>query len=265
MPPVQPPLLPLGLTSPWCGKPCLTRSLFLLLRGEFNTNEGIFVMECIFCVFTDNEGNIRLVMYVNLMGDVAGEAARGKNVFLTGVYTKHEYLQGMVVECYVALLVLFVTSLDVACVGDFAWPCPSRCKYAHSTVMWHAPCFQVLVLWDAAMLAARKISAYQLLKKNFDVCALVVSKDDDDVMMICSDGYLVFLKVDVDKLVMCRDGNFFGLKVNDDWMVLCNDGISVFPVPMDLNQWLIGCIFLVLVGFPGSVISCFSVVFPMTQ
>ena len=55
-PPVQPPLLLLGLPSPWCGKPCLTRSLFLLLRGVFNTNEGIFVMECIFCVFIDKRG-----------------------------------------------------------------------------------------------------------------------------------------------------------------------------------------------------------------
>ena len=43
MPPVQPPMQPVGLPSPWCGKPCLTRSLFLLLRGEFNTNEGIVV------------------------------------------------------------------------------------------------------------------------------------------------------------------------------------------------------------------------------
>ena len=28
MPPVQPPMQPVGLPSPWCGKPCLTRSLF---------------------------------------------------------------------------------------------------------------------------------------------------------------------------------------------------------------------------------------------
>ena len=79
-------------------------------------------MEFIFCVFTDNEGNIWLVMFLNLMGDFAGEVVRDKNVFLTSVHTKHEYFQGMVVECYAALLVLFVTSLDVACVGDFAWP-----------------------------------------------------------------------------------------------------------------------------------------------
>ena len=166
-------------------------------------------------------------MFVNLMGDFAGEVARGKNVFLIGVHTKHEYFQDMAVECYVALLVLLVTSLDVVCVGDFAWPCRSRCGYAHTIVMWHAPCFQVLVLWDAAMLAARKISAYQMLIENFDVCALVVSKD----------------------------GIFFGLKVNDDWMMMCNDRILVFSVPMDLNQWLIGYIFFAPVGYPGNVIN----------
>ena len=69
-------------------------------------------------------------MYVNLMGDVLVRSRVARMFFLTGVRTKHEYLQGVVVECLVALLVLFVTSLDVACVGDFAWPCSSGCGYA---------------------------------------------------------------------------------------------------------------------------------------
>ena len=211
MPPVQPPLQPLGLPSPWCGKPCLMRPLSLLLLGVIYTNEGIIVIECTFCVFTDNEGNIWFVMHVNFLEVVSVEAVRGKNPFLTGVCTKLEYLQGKVVECYAALLLMIAMSSDVACAGDFAWPCPSGCGYAHTSVMWHAPCFQVLVMKGAAMLAARKSSVYQ------------------KPTVLCYDDISVFLMVDDGELVTCSIGNFFGLKVNDEWMLRCNDDLLVFP------------------------------------
>ena len=65
-------------------------------------------------------------------------------------------IEGLVMVFYAALLVLIVY-LDLGCARSFAWACFPGSGHAHTVVLWHAPCFQLL-LRDVAMLAAKEVA-----------------------------------------------------------------------------------------------------------
>ena len=117
MPLVQPLVPPVDLPSSWCGLPCWTRSLFLLLRVEVNTKEGINVVEGVY-VFIKSKGTSEFAMFVGLKGFFAGEAVRDSGHFLsenkmTGVLLERETLKRLCLEGYAAMLVLLVSYLEV--------------------------------------------------------------------------------------------------------------------------------------------------------
>ena len=120
MPPAQPPLLPLGLPSSWCGMPCLTRLLFVKEGGNAVPTILVFLDE-------------------GLDGDVWDDCFKG---------AKSEEM--VVFVSFAAMLMLPRGFLDVGpapCVAGPAW-------FGHALavpVQWYALSFQLFIVFAATM------------------------------------------------------------------------------------------------------------------